>query len=85
MRDDLIDVSTFVEYNNDSVVEIWRQYRDVILMTRKAFHLPTWLSGMEYLAEEVDRNRVEMGWGSKIPDDFSPEYLNSPRDTIHAS
>ena len=85
VRDGLIVVATFVEYNSDSVVEIWRQYRDVILTTRKAYHLPTWLAGMEYLAEEVDRYRVKMGWGSKTPDDFSPEYLNSIWETIHAS
>ncbi len=80
IRDGLMDIGTFVEYNGDSVVEIWRKYKDIILKTRKAYHLPTYLIGMEYLAEEIDRYRVKMGWGSKTPDDFSQEYLYSPQE-----
>ena len=77
IRDGLIDIGKFVEYNMDAPVMLWRKYKDVILMFRKAYHLPTYLAGFEHLAEEIDRYRVKMGWGVKIPDDFFPEYLGS--------
>lgn len=76
-RDGLIDISKFVEYNYDASVMLWRKYKDVILMFRKAYHLPTYLNGFEYLAEEVDKYRIKMGWGAKTADDFSPEFLGS--------
>jgi hypothetical protein len=75
VRDGLIDVEKFVEYNGDGVVMMWRKYKEVILKIRKAYHLPTWWIGFEYLAEDVDRYRIKMGWGAKTADDFSPDYL----------
>jgi len=77
IRDGLVDIGKFVDYNMDASVMLWRKYRDVILMFRKAYHLPTYMNGFEYLAEEVDKYRIKMGWGAKTADDFSPEYLNS--------
>lgn len=77
VRDGLIDIEKFVEYNGDGVIMMWRKYKDVILKMRKAYHFPLWWIGFEYLAEDVDKYRIKMGWGAKTPDDFSPEYLNS--------
>jgi len=77
VQDGLMDIATFVKYNGESCVMMWRKHKEAILMYRKAFHHPKYLAGFEYLAEEADKYRIKMGWGPKTPNDWSPEHLNS--------
>ena len=70
IRDGMIDVKSYVDYMHDTPVVVWEKYRDIILEYRKRYHLPNYLSGFEFLAEEINRYRVRMGWGLKTPDDL---------------
>jgi hypothetical protein len=68
IRDGLIGVSAYIEYLGDAPANSWGKYHDIITEYRKRFHLPNYLIGFEYLANEINKYRVEKGWGSKIPD-----------------
>ena len=70
IRDGLIGIDTFVEYLHDAPVMVWEKYKPIIVEFRKRYHLPTYLEGFEYLAEEINRYRVRRGWDVKTPDDI---------------
>ena len=69
IRDGLINVDAYVEYIGDAPAIVWDKYRDIVLEYRKRFHLPNYLSGFEFLANEINRYRVDKGWGAKTPDE----------------
>jgi hypothetical protein len=75
IRDGLISIDTFVEYLHDAPVMVWEKYRPIVYEFRKRYHLPTYLEGFEYLAEEINRYRVRKGWGVKTPDEIVWPYL----------
>jgi len=68
VRDGLINLDTFMEYVGDSPASFWLKYGDLIKEYRIRFQFPTYFSGFEYLADEVNRYRISKGWGEKTPD-----------------
>jgi hypothetical protein len=75
IRDGLVGVNAYVEYLGDAPANTWGKYSDIIIEYRRRFHLPCYLIGFEFLAKEINRYRVEKGWGSKIPD-IEPAVLS---------
>ena len=71
IRDGLIDVGTYVDYMGDADSVIWAKFKDVILEHRRVFNNPFYMRGVEILAEEVDKYRIQQGLGPKIPEDIS--------------
>ena len=76
VRDGLIDIETFVEYAGDAPVSVWEKYKGVIEEYRRRFHFPSYMIGLEYLAEEINRYRVRKGWGVKTPNDMKYPSTN---------
>jgi hypothetical protein len=68
IRDGLISVNAYVEYIGDAPAIVWDKYRDIILEYRRRFHLPCYQSGFEFIAGEINRYRIEKGWGAKTAD-----------------
>jgi hypothetical protein len=75
VKDGYVDVETFVKYVGDFPPQMWNKFRDVILQQRVDLHFPLWMAGLEYLAGEIDRYRVENGWGLKTEDDNRARVL----------
>ena len=67
IRDGLLDVETFMDYIGDAPIQVWMKYKNIIEEFRRQFELPTYLLGMEILAEELNKYRIEKGWGPKGP------------------
>jgi hypothetical protein len=71
VKDGLISLDLFMDYIGDSPAGYWDQYSDLIKEYRVRFHAPNYLYGLEYLAGEINKYRINKGWGEKIPDDIS--------------
>ena len=67
IRDGLLDIKTYMEYLGDSPIQVWMKYKDIIEEFMRQFQLPTYLIGMEILAEELNKYRIKQGWGPKGP------------------
>ena len=63
IRDGLIDVKTYVEYVGQGPVLMWNKYKDIIYEYRKRFQNPIMHQGWEILASEIEKYRIEQGWG----------------------
>ena len=70
IRDGLLDIGVFMDYVGDTPILMWYKYKEIIEEFRVRFHLPTFLAGREYLAEECDKYRIQQGWGPKTLDDM---------------
>ena len=70
LRDGMLDIETFVDYVGDTPILMWKKYKVIVEEFRTRFHLPSFLAGWEYLAEECDKYRIQQGWGPKTPDDM---------------
>lgn len=66
IRDGLIDLETYLEYMGDMPLVFWIKYEDIITELRRRFRYPTYMSGFEYLANEIEDYRNKQGWGPKI-------------------
>ena len=71
VREGMLGVETYVEYLGDTPVQAWMKYRDIIGEFRLVFGLPKYMIGMEILADELEKYRIEQGWGKKMPYQFS--------------
>ena len=80
VKDGYVDVETFVKYVGDFPPQLWNKFKDVILQQRVDFNFPLWMAGLEYLAGEVDRFRVENGWGLKTEDSSRARVLGDAGD-----
>ena len=67
IRDGLIDVQTYIDYIGDAPIQMWNKYKEIIAEYRNVFEFPDYMSGMEYLAKELDEYRIKKGWGPKGP------------------
>jgi hypothetical protein len=65
IRDGLISFDMFLDYMGDAPASVWLLYGGLIKEYRVRFEWPSYLAGFEYLAERVDRYRVEKGLGEK--------------------
>ena len=74
VRDGLVSVNAYIEYLGDAVAIVWEKYKDIIIEYRRLYHLPSYLIGFEYLANEINRYRVEKGWGVKTPHRTNGNY-----------
>jgi hypothetical protein len=65
VRDGLIDIQTYIEYMGDMPLVHWEKYQDIIVELRERFLLPTYMSGYEFLAKEIEEYRNSHGWSPK--------------------
>ena len=61
LKDELIDISTYVQYIGDVVPIMWDKFKDIILEQRRIWDSPDYLIGFEYLAEEVAKYKIKSG------------------------
>jgi len=63
VRDGLVDVKTYMEYVGDSPVKMWGKYKEIVYEYRTRLKNPVMYLGWEILAEEIEKYRLQMGWG----------------------
>jgi hypothetical protein len=61
IRDELIDISSFVQYIGSSPVFLWEKFKDIIETQRVLFNNPEHYIGIEILANEIIKYRSEKG------------------------
>jgi len=77
IRDGVIDVETFVEYIGDAPVTVWDKYGEIIQELRKRYQLPTFMYGIEFLHGEINKYRIEKGWGRKVLDEMPDNEIRT--------
>ncbi len=61
VRDGLIDVRALFDYTSGGSLYMWRKFKDIIEESRRLYHMPDYLIGLEYLAGEVEKYRLSQG------------------------
>jgi hypothetical protein len=61
VRDGLIDVRALVDYTSGGSLYMWRKFKDIIEESRRLYHRPDYLFGLEYLAGEIEKYRLSQG------------------------
>ncbi len=61
VRDGLLDVRAIIDYVGDGPYYVWKKFKDIIEESRRLYHLPDYLIGLEYLAGEIEKYRLSQG------------------------
>ena len=61
IRDELLDISTYVDYIGSFVPDFWNKFKPIIEEQRILFDNPNYLFGIEHLAKEIDKYRLSKG------------------------
>ncbi len=61
VRDGILDTDTMITYVADSALFMWNKYKDIILETRRRINFPEYQSGLEYMANEIEKYRLNQG------------------------
>ena len=77
LRQGLVDIDTI--YNligSFAILQLWQKYEPIIKEQRKFYNEPHWYRWWEYLASEISKKRVELGFPENItdPDVYTTEY-----------
>ena len=66
LKEGLIDKEMIHSFGQGiQYIRAWDKWKPVFLEYREKRNLPQYMSGLEYLAEEMKKSRIERGWPSK--------------------
>lgn len=73
----LVDIDTIYNLIGPfTILQMWQKYEPIIKEQRKFYNEPHWYRWWEYLASEISKKRVELGFPENItdPDVYTTEY-----------
>lgn len=77
LRQGLVDIDTIYNLIGPfTILQMWQKYEPIIKEQRKFYNESHWYRWWEYLASEISKKRVELGFPENItdPDVYTTEY-----------